>query len=130
MRNFILKHSELQKLQPLLQKVLIVISFAMLSSNLYAQRYRPENDDVTPTPWWLRDLILITILGYLWIKKKVKLKWYLYLLLSIVIIVAYTLIFMYKWVFYALLAMTALGLVIYVNCSDKIDKIINKLKDK
>lgn len=128
MRNFILKHSELQKLQPFLKKVLIVISFAMLSSNLYAQRYRPENDDVTPTPWWLRDLILITILGYLWIKKKVKLKWYLYLLLSIVIIVAYTLIFMYKWVFYALLAMTALGLVIYVNCSDKIDKIINKLK--
>ena len=130
MRNFILKQRKLQKQRPLLQKVLLLVSSAMLSSDLYAQRYRSEYDDVTPTPWWLRSLILIAILVYLWVKKKVKLKWYLYLLLSIVIVVVYTLIFLSKWFFYALLAMAALGLVIYVKWSDKIDEIINKLKNK
>ena len=130
MINFILKQRWLQKQQPLLQKVLLLISTTILSSDLYAQRYRSEYDDVTPTPWWLSSLMLIAVLIYLWIKKKVKMKGYLYLLLSVVLVVAYTLILLYKWFFYALLAMAALGLLIYVKWSDKIDKIINKLKNK
>ena len=129
-KNFILKQRKLQKQRPLLQKVLLLVSSAMLSSDLYAQRYRPEYDDVTPTPWWLSSLILIAILIYLWVNKKVKMKGYLYLLLSVVIVVAYTLILLSKWFFYALLAMAALGLVIYAKWSDKIDDIINKLKSK
>lgn len=115
---------------PLLQKVLLVISFAMLSSELFAQRYRPEYDDVTPTPWWLRALILIAILVYLWVKKKVRLKGYLYLLLSVGLVAVYTLILLYRWFFYALLAIAALGFAIYGKWGDKIDKIINKLKNK
>lgn len=130
MRNFILKMRRLSRQHPLLQKVLLFVSSALLSSDLYAQRYRPEYDDVTPTPWWLSALILIAILVYLWVNKKVKMKGYLYLLLSVVIVVAYTLILLSKWFFYALLAMAALGLVIYVKWSDKIDEIINKLKNK
>lgn len=98
---------------PLLQKVLLVISFAMLSSELFAQRYRPEYDDVTPTPLWLRALILIAILVYLWVKKKVRLKGYLYLLLSVGLVAVYTLILLYRWFFYALLAIAALGFAIY-----------------
>lgn len=130
MRNFILKQRWLQEQQPLIKKVLLLVSTTMLSSDLYAQRYRPEYDDVTPTPWWLSSLILIAILIYLWVNKKVKMKGYLYLLLSVVIVVAYTLILLSKWFFYALLAMAALGLVIYAKWSDKIDDIINKLKSK
>ena len=42
----------------------------------------------------------------------------------------YTLILLYKWFFYALLAIAALGFVIYIKWSDKIDEIINKLKHK
>ena len=130
MINFILKQRWLQEQQPLIKKVLLLVSTTMLSSDLYAQRYRSEYDDVTPTPWWLSTLMLIAVLVYLWIKKKVKMKGYLYLLLSVVLVVAYTLILLYKWFFYALLAMAALGLLIYVKWSDKIDKIINKLKNK
>lgn len=129
-KNFILKQRKLQRQQPLLQKVLLLVSSVMLSSDLYAQRYRPEYDDATPTPWWLSALILIAILIYLWVNKKVKLKGYLYLLLSVVIVVAYTLILLSKWFFYALLATAALGLVIYVKWSDKIDELINKRKNK
>lgn len=130
MRIFILKMRKLRSLHPLLQKVLLLVSTTVLSSDLYAQRYRPEYDDVTPTPWWLSTLMLIAVLVYLWIKKKVKMKGYLYLLLSVVLVVAYTLILLYKWFFYALLAMAALGFVIYIKWSDKIDEIINKLKRK
>ena len=130
MINFILKQRKLSRQQPLLQKVLLVISFAMLSSELYAQRYRSEYDDVTPTPWWLSSLILIAILVYLWINKKVKIKGYLYIILSVGLVVTYTLILLYKWFFYALLAMAVLGLVIYVKWSDKIDEFIKKQKNK
>lgn len=130
MINFILKQRWLQEQQPLIKKVLLLVSTTMLSSDLYAQRYRSEYDDVTPTPWWLSALMLIAVLIYLWIKKKVKMKGYLYLLLSVVLVVAYTLILLYKWFFYALLAMAALGFVIYIKWSDKIDEIINKLKHK
>lgn len=115
---------------PLLQKVLLVISFAMLSSELYAQRYRSEYDDVTPTPWWLSALILIAILIYLWVNKKVKIKGYLYLLLSVGLVIVYTLILLYKCFFYALLAMAALGFAIYGKWGDKIDEFINKRKNK
>ena len=52
-------------LHPLIQKVLLVISFAMSSSDLYAQRWRGENDDITPTPWWLSMFIAIAFLFYL-----------------------------------------------------------------
>lgn len=130
MINFILKQRWLQEQQPLIKKVLLLVSTTMLSSDLYAQRYRSEYDDVTPTPWWLSALMLIAVLIYLWIKKKVKMKGYLYLLLSVVLVVAYTLILLYKWFFYALLAIAALGFVIYIKWSDKIDEIINKLKHK
>lgn len=130
MINFILKQRWLQEQQPLIKKVLLLVSTTMLSSDLYAQRYRSEYDDVTPTPWWLSALMLIAVLIYLWIKKKVKMKGYLYLLLSVVLVVAYTLILLYKWFFYALLAMAALGFVIYIKWSDKTDEIINKLKHK
>ena len=130
MINFILKQRWLQEQQPLIKKVLLLVSTTMLSSDLYAQRYRSEYDDVTPTPWWLSALMLIAVLIYLWIKKKVKMKGYLYLLLSVVLVVAYTLILLYKWFFYALLAMAALGFVIYIKWSDEIDEIINKLKHK
>ena len=130
MINFILKQRWLQEQQPLIKKILLLVSTTMLSSDLYAQRYRSEYDDVTPTPWWLSALMLIAVLIYLWIKKKVKMKGYLYLLLSVVLVVAYTLILLYKWFFYALLAIAALGFVIYIKWSDKIDEIINKLKHK
>lgn len=102
----------------------------MLSPDLYAQRYRLEYDDVTPTPWWLSTFILLAILVYLWVKKKVKIKGYLYLLLSVVLVVAYTLMLLYKWFFYALLVLAVLAWVIYVKWRDKIDKIIIILKDK
>ena len=92
MRKIILKHKVLPKQQPLLQKVLLTASFAMLSSNLFAQRYRPECDDVAPTPWWLSALLLIAILIYLWVKKKVRINGKLYLLLSVALVVLYTLI--------------------------------------
>ncbi len=130
MINFTLRQRKLPMQHPLLQKVLLVISFAMLSSELFAQRYRSEYDDVTPTPWWLSALILIAILVYLWIKKKVKLKGYLYLLLSVGLVIVYTLILLYKWFFYALLAMVALGFAFYGKWGDKIDEFINKRKNK
>lgn len=87
MIKFILKQRWLQEQQPLIKKVLLLVSTTMLSSDLYAQRYRSEYDDVTPTPWWLSALMLIAVLIYLWIKKKVKMKGYLYLLLSVVLVV-------------------------------------------
>lgn len=130
MINFILKQRKLSRQHPLMQKVLLVISFAMLSSELFAQRYRSEYDDVAPTPWWLSSLILIAILIYLWVKKKVKLKGYLYIILSVGLVITYTLILLYKWFFYALLAMAVLGLVIYVKWSDKIDEFIGKFISK
>lgn len=64
-KNFILKQRMLPMLHPLIQKVLLVISFAMSSSDLYAQRWRGENDDITPTPWWLSMFIAIAFLFYL-----------------------------------------------------------------
>lgn len=129
-KNFILKVRKLQWPHLVFQKVLLLVSSAMLSPDLYAQRYRPEYDDVTPTPWWLSTFILLAILVYLWVKKKVKIKGYLYLLLSVVLVVAYTLMLLYKWFFYALLVLAVLAWVIYVKWRDKIDKIIIILKDK
>lgn len=129
-KNFILKVRKLQWPHLVFQKVLLLVSSAMLSPDLYAQRYRLEYDDVTPTPWWLSTFILIAILVYLWVKKKVKIKGYLYLLLSVVLVVAYTLMLLYKWFFYALLVLAVLAWVIYVKWRDKIDKIIIILKDK
>lgn len=129
-KNFILKERKLQWPHLVFQKVLLLVSSAMLSPDLYAQRYRLEYDDVTPTPWWLSTFILLAILVYLWVKKKVKIKGYLYLLLSVVLVVAYTLMLLYKWFFYALLVLAVLAWVIYVKWRDKIDKIIIILKDK
>lgn len=129
-KNFILKVRKLQWPHLVFQKVLLLVSSAMLSPDLYAQRYRLEYDDVTPTPWWLSTFILLAILVYLWVKKKVKIKGYLYLLLSVVLVVAYTLMLLYKWFFYALLVLAVLAWVIYVKWRDKIDKIIIILKDK
>lgn len=129
-KNFILKVRKLQWPHLVFQKVLLLVSSAMLSPDLYAQRYRLEYDDVTPTPWWLSTFILLAILVYLWVKKKVKIKGYLYLLLSVVLVVAYTLMLLYKWSFYALLVLAVLAWVIYVKWRDKIDKIIIILKDK
>lgn len=130
MRKIILKHKVLPKQQPLLQKVLLTASFAMLSSNLFAQRYRPEYDDVAPTPWWLNALLLIAILIYLWVKKKVRISGKLYLSLSVALVVLYTLILLYKWFFYSLLGIAALGFIIYVKWGDKIDEFITKRKNK
>lgn len=130
MRKIILKPKVLLKLQPLLQKVLLTASFAMLSSNLFAQRYRPEYDDVAPTPWWLNALLLIAILIYLWVKKKVRLSGKLYLLLSVVLVILYTLILLYKWFFYFLLGIAALGFIVYVKWGDKMDEFITKRKNK
>lgn len=129
-KNFILKVRKLQWPHLVFQKVLLLVSSAMLSPDLYAKRYRLEYDDVTPTPWWLSTFILLAILVYLWVKKKVKIKGYLYLLLSVVLVVAYTLMLLYKWFFYALLVLAVLAWVIYVKWRDKIDKIIIILKDK
>ena len=122
-KNFILKVRKLQWPHLVFQKVLLLVSSAMLSPDLYAQRYRLEYDDVTPTPWWLSTFILLAILVYLWVKKKVKIKGYLYLLLSVVLVVAYTLMLLYKWFFYALLVLAVLAWVIYVKWRDKIDYI-------
>ena len=67
-KNFILKVRKLQWPHLVFQKVLLLVSSAMLSPDLYAQRYRLEYDDVTPTPWWLSTFILLAILVYLWVK--------------------------------------------------------------
>ena len=130
MRKIILKHKVLPKKQPLLQKVLLTASFSILSSNLFAQRYRPEYDDVAPTPWWLSALLLIAILIYLWVKKKVRLSGKLYFLLSVLLVILYTLILLYKWFFYSLLGIAALGFIVYVKWGDKIDEFITKRKNK
>ena len=113
-----------------LQKVFFAISFTMSSSNLWAQRYRPEYDDVAPTPWWLKSLILIVILIYLWVKQKVKISGKLYLPLSITLVVIYSMILLYEWFFYCLLAIAALCFIVYVKWGDNIDKFTNKLKKK
>ena len=74
MRIFILKQRWLQEQQPLIKKVLLLVSTTMLSSDLYAQRYRSEYDDVTPTPWWLSMFIVIVFSFYLWMRKSKRLK--------------------------------------------------------
>lgn len=130
MRKIILKPKKLLKQQDLFQKVLLTASFAMLSETLFAQRYRPEYDDAVPTPWWLSSSILIAILIYLWVTKKVRLSGKLYLLLSVVLVVLYTLILLYKWFFYSLLGIAALGFIVYVKWRDKIDEFITKRKNK
>lgn len=144
----------LPMLHPLIQKVLLVISFAMSSSELYAQRYRSEYDDVPPTPWWFNLLILIGIILYFWIKNSKRLEKVLSTyynskkrtcfgilkcflldikdnlwktLAAIAIIVLYAFILLSEWFFYALLAVIALGFVIYGKWGDKINEFINKL---
>ena len=97
---------------------------------MFAQRYRPEYDDVAPTPWWLSALLLIAILIYLWVKKKVRLSGKLYFLLSVLLVILYTLILLYKWFFYSLLGIAALGFIVYVKWGDKIDEFITKRKNK
>lgn len=73
-RNFILKQKWLQKQQPLIKKALLLVSYAMLSSDLYAQRWRGEYNDITPTPWWLSMFIVIAFLFYSWMRKSKRLK--------------------------------------------------------
>ena len=63
MRKIVLKHKVLPKQQPLLQKALLTATFAMLSSDLFAQRWRGEYDDITPTPWWL-SMCSLSLLSY------------------------------------------------------------------
>lgn len=75
MRKIALKHKVLPKQQPLLQKALLTATFAMLSSDLFAQRWRGEYDDITPTPWWLSMFIATAFLFYLWIRKSKRLKY-------------------------------------------------------
>ena len=75
MRKIVLKHKALPKQQPLLQKALLTATFAMLSSDLFAQRWRGEYDDITPTPWWLSMFIVTAFLFYLWIRKSKRLKY-------------------------------------------------------
>ena len=75
MRKIVLKHKVLPKQQPLLQKALLTATFAMLSSDLFAQRWRGEYDDITPTPWWLSMFIVTAFLFYLWIRKSKRLKY-------------------------------------------------------
>ena len=157
MINFILKQRKLQRQHPLMQKVLLMISFAMLSSELYAQRYRSEYDDVTPNYWWSNLIILIALIFYCWIRNSKRLKhvsdtyysskkrtyfemfkcflldikdnpWRT--LTAVVVVAVYAFILLSEWFFYALLAMAVLGLVIYVKWSDKIDKFISRRKNK
>ncbi len=157
MRFFILKQRKLPMQHPLLQKVLLVISFAMLSSELFAQRYRPEYDDETPNYWWSNLIILIALIFYCWIRNSKRLKHvsdtyysskkhtYFELfkcllldikdnpwktLTAVVVVVVYAFILLSEWFFYALLAMAALGFAIYGKWGDKIDEFINKGKNK
>lgn len=148
-KNFILKQRKLQKQRPLLQKVLLLVSSAMLSSDLYAQRYRPEYDDNAPNYWWSNLIILIAFIFYCWLRNSKRLEevsdtyysskmrtyfemfkcflldikdnpWIT--LIAVAVVVVYAFILLSEWFFYALLAMAALGLVIYVKWSDKIDE--------
>lgn len=121
------KSKVLPKQQSLLQKVFLSTLFVMLSSGLYAQRYRPEYDGGNPTPWWLSTLTLIIILIYLWVNKKVKMSGKLYLPLSVVLVVVYTMARLYEWIFYLLVAIAALG---FFKWGDKIEEFITKWKNK
>lgn len=154
---FVLKQRKLPRMPPLLRKVLLVISFAMLSSELYAQRYRPEYDDEAPNDWWFNLIILIAFIFYLWVRnsKRIeeisdtyysrKMRTYFEMfkcflldikdhpwntLAAIVVVVIYVFILLSEWFFYALLAVAALCYAIYAKWGDKIDKFINKLKNK
>lgn len=155
MRFFILKQRKLPMQHPLLKKVLLVISFAMLSSELFAQRYRPEYDDEAPNYWWSNLIILIALIFYCWIRNSKRLKhvfdtyysskkrtyfemfkcflldikdnpWRT--LTAVVIVAIYTFILLSEWFFYALLAIAALGFAIYGKWGGKIDEFINKRK--
>ncbi len=155
MRKIVLKHKVLPKQQPLLQKALLTATFAMLSSDLFAQRWRGEYDDITPTPWWLSMFIVTAFLFYLWIRKSKRLKYLeiknetplkvmlgkiikcflldikdnpIYTIITIATLALYTIMLLYQWAYYvfiALLCFAALGVVIYVKWSDKNDKNIN-----
>lgn len=155
MRKIVLKHKVLPKQQPLLQKALLTATFAMLSSDLFAQRWRGEYDDITQTPWWLSMLIVTAFLFYLWIRKSKRLKYFdiknetplkvmlgqitkcflldikdnpIYTIITIATLALYTIMLLYQWAYYvfiALLCLAALGLVIYVKWDDKNDKNIN-----
>lgn len=155
MRKIVLKHKVLPKQQPLLQKALLTATFAMLSSDLFAQRWRGEYDDITPTPWWLSMFIVTAFLFYLWIRKSKRLKYLdiknetplkvmlgqitkcflldikdnpIYTIITIATLALYTIMLLYQWAYYVfitLLCLAALGVVIYVKWSDKNDKNIN-----
>ncbi len=155
MRKIVLKHKVLPKQQPLLQKALLTATFAMLSSDLFAQRWRGEYDDITPTPWWLSMFIVTAFLFYLWIRKSKRLKYLdiknetplkvmsgqiikcflldikdnpIYTIITIATLALYTIMLLYQWAYYvfiAFLCLAALGVVIYVKWSDKNDKNIN-----
>ena len=155
MRKIALKHKVLPKQQPLLQKALLTATFAMLSSDLFAQRWRGEYDDITPTPWWLSMFIATAFLFYLWIRKSKRLKYLdiknetplkvmlgqitkcflldikdnpIYTIITIATLALYTIMLLYQWAYYvfiALLCLAALGVVIYVKWDDKNDKNIN-----
>lgn len=158
MRNFLLKQMKSQWLRPLLQKVLLVIFFAMLSSNLYAQRWRCDYEDIAPTPWWLCLFIVIVFSFYLWMKKskrfkkleikqdaKLKtlfiqiIKCLLYdirdnpinSVATIAALSLYTIMLLYQWAFYVfiiLLCLAALSTAIYIRWGDNINDFIIKLK--
>lgn len=155
MRKIVLKHKVLPKQQPLLQKALLTATFAMLSFDLFAQRWRGEYDDITPTPWWLSMFIVTAFLFYLWIRKSKRLKYLdiknetplkvmlgqiikcflldikdnpIYTIITIATLALYTIMLLYQWAYYvfiAFLCLAALGVVIYVKWSDKNDKNIN-----
>lgn len=155
MRKIVLKHKVLPKQQPLLQKALLTATFAMLSSDLFAQRWRGEYDNITPTPWWLSMFIATAFLFYLWIRKSKRLKYLdiknetplkvmlgqitkyflldikdnpIYTIITIATLALYTIMLLYQWAYYvfiALLCLAALGVVIYVKWDDKNDKNIN-----
>lgn len=131
MRNFTLKQKWQQKRYHLLQRLLTLVAFAVLSSNLYAQRryeYRlDEYDEEDSMPWWIGPLCLMSILVYLWIKGEIK-TWEF--LLGVAILVVLVLICLYEWFLYSFLAVCVLGIIVFCIWGDKIYEFITKLRNK
>lgn len=121
----------------------------MVFNFILAQRYRPEWDDIEPTPIWINVLILGIILIYLWWNNSKRICEYKGLtiddfrtkclnvikyffldmrdapwvfIIGIGILVLYTIILMYEWTIYILIIV---GLIIYFIC-DKYSKYKQK----
>ncbi len=105
-------------------------------------RYDPEYDGLSTTPLWLNVLVLSTILFCIWWNNSYRIAEFknnnkdngikadissilkclilditdkpLYMTGCIAIIVIYTLIMLYDWVFYAILGVTAIGYTLHM----------------